>query len=256
VFLQRVADEEARAARDREAAAAADASKSRRTSPVKKSTSTRSGIAAGAGAGAGAGAAAAATSTPGAGLRVCGLGLSKQLAALSTLLDPRRASGAGKVLAVVGGRDVVTKAAVVAHLLDVVDEVAVGGLLGVVWAHVLGGKGVGRTADVVGPDFGVAVSMVRRLIGVAARKCVRVHVPTDFVVGSKPFEAKEEPEEPEDDDDDDDEDEDVSSTLSHLDTHRVRTVGAIGCVRACVFVCVRVAVCVCVCVCVCVWLGV
>ena len=58
----------------------------------------------------------------------------------------------GRVLALIGGADVLGKAEALAYLLHCVDEIAVGGVLGIVWAHVAHGGGLGQLARTVGAD--------------------------------------------------------------------------------------------------------
>ena len=81
--------------------------------------------------------------------------------------------------------------------------------------------------------FQVALQRVKGLVGLAAKLGVRVHVPSDFTVGSAVYEGKPVEEEGDEDEDEEEEweEEDVSTTPATLSLPRCRAC-ACGCVVA------------------------
>lgn len=115
---------------------------------------------------------------PGDGLRVAGANLAAELRAWAPLLDPAATDAKRPVLAFIGGDDFEGKVATATHLLHVVDQLALGGLLAVAWVKVHESAAIGST---VLPA--THVDFIKRLAGEAARRGVKVLAPVDFVTG-------------------------------------------------------------------------
>lgn len=109
-------------------------------------------------------------------IRAAGLLLSKELKYFSQALDnPPR-----PFLAILGGAKVADKIQLIENLLDKVDEMIIGGGMAFTFLKVLNDMKIG--ASLFDED---GAKIVAKLVEKAKSKNVQLHLPVDFVTGSK-----------------------------------------------------------------------
>ena len=150
---------------------------------------------------------AASKTKDGKGLRLPGPALAKGLAAWSqvfTMKAPRQSP----VCAIVGGSDVVDKLDTALNLCEFVDNLVLGGVPAVAWAHVMHGMPLGAMTL---PNVGELALKVRRLAGLAQQRGVKLFAAKDFVVGKEHWRAVKQRRDAEEAEEESEEEEEVDS---------------------------------------------